>query len=331
MKRFLLIIVCFFGIPLLALLGVYLWTDPFKTLRPFNINDVDNTNREYQSVELLKRNYPKYHYDSYVFCSSQGSGWNTYTWKMYLPDDASPFLFQAWSETITGVYQKVAWLAAKNMPVRHAIVLIDIPGFFSTNQNPHEALSVKHYELSGESPIIYHAREYYNFIQNPKAWTRAVVKQVHQEQIPFDSDTITNDFFRNNRLNYFVCPPQDSLKSCTNQTRATFMAKISNASETDVVMSSPLLTPDIEPVLQQIRDIFVQQQTDYYIVIAPSYRYVHPYLNAQDLQQLNAIFGNDRVFDFTTDIELTSDYNDFFDPIHFGTILGWKMLKKMYQ
>lgn len=331
MKKFLIIFGLFWGVPLLLLLCLYCWTDPFKTLQPFDIHDVDATNREYQSVELLKRNVSTYHYNSFVFCSSQGSGLNTYTWQMYLPEGSQTFLFQAWSENITGVQQKVKWLDKNNIPIKNALVLIDIPGFFSNNQHPTDALSVKHFELSGESALMYHAREYYNFIQNPSSWIDFCRIKLHGLKQEITSDTITNDWFADNIFNYNQLPKQDSLSSCTEQTKRNFFYQIANASESDVIMEKQLITNDLKVVLQNIKTIFDKQATDYYIILTPSYRYTSPYINKQDLAILQEVFGNERVFDFTTDKELTSDYNDFFDPVHFGTILGWKMLKKIYD
>lgn len=331
MKRFIITFSLVIGIPLILLLGLYLWSDPFKTLHTFDINDIDATNREYQTVELFKRNYPTYHYNSFVFCSSQGSGLNTYTWRMYLSEQSQPFLFQAWSENITGVKQKVVWLDNQNVPIEHALILIDIPGFFSTNQHPTDALSVKHFELSDEPEWMYHTREYYNFIQRPSSWIDFTCRKLRGVKTPLGSDTISNDFFAENRFNYDVLPKQDSLCSCSEQTRRNFFLQIANVSEADVVMAEPVINHDMQEILLDIKAVFEKQQTDYYIVITPSYRYTSPYLNTNDLVILQEVFGKDRVYDFTTDNQLTSDYNDFFDPVHFGTILGWKMLKTIYE
>ena len=106
MKRFVYTILVFIAIPLILLVGLYIWTDPFRCLHDFDINDVDATNREYLSTELFLRNNPTYHYNSFIFSSSRGGGMNTYQWKQYLPEGAKPFLFQAWGESLTGIELK---------------------------------------------------------------------------------------------------------------------------------------------------------------------------------------------------------------------------------
>ena len=103
MKKFLIRIISFVGIPIVVVLIVYLITDPFKTLRPFSFQYFDGTNRDYLSSELFLRNDSIYHYNSFIFGSSRCCGFNTYHWKHYLPIGARQYLFQAWGETLTGI------------------------------------------------------------------------------------------------------------------------------------------------------------------------------------------------------------------------------------
>lgn len=330
MKKFLTIVGLFFGIPLLLLLGFYLWTDPFRTLHAFDINDVNTVNREYVSTELYLRNKDTYHYNAFVFGSSQASGLNTYTWKMYLPEGTSTFLFQGWSENITGVQQKLKWLDANGAKIEHALILIDMPGFFTPDQVAYDALSMKHYSLSDESALRYHAREYYNFIQNPSSWIDYTKQKISGYKEILPADSITNDWFAGNANDYESIPKQDSLSQCTEQTRRNFFLMNTNVSEEDVKMAPAVISDRFKQTLESIRAVLEKQHTDYYIIVTPIYRYTNPYMNPDDLRILQEVFGEDRVYDFSTKIEYTSDYNDFFDPIHFGTRLGWYMLREIY-
>lgn len=330
MKKFLTIVGLFLGMPLLLLLGLFLWTDPFRTLHVFDINDVNTVNREYVSTELYLRNKDTYHYNAFVFGSSQASGLNTYTWKMYLPEGASTFLFQSWSENITGVKQKLEWLDANGANIDHALILIDMPGFFSKNQVTYDALSMKHYALSGESAWRYHAREYYNFIQKPSSWIESTKQTILGYKQTISADSITNDWFAENVRDYESIPKQDSLSQCTEQTRKNFFLMNANVSDEDVLMASAMISERFKPTLETIRAVLEKQNTDYYIIVTPIYRFTNPYMNPEDLCTLQDVFGEDRVYDFSTRKEYTSDYNDFFDPIHFGTRLGWYMLREIY-
>ena len=55
---------------------------------------------------------------------------NTYQWKIYLPEQASPFIFQAWSETLTGIEMKMGYLDEHQVPLDYVLVMLDIPGAF---------------------------------------------------------------------------------------------------------------------------------------------------------------------------------------------------------
>jgi hypothetical protein len=330
MKKFLLVIFLTLGLPILLLMAVYVWTDPFCNLRGFDINNVDATNREYLSTELFLRNKDNYSYDSFVFASSRGGGINTYTWKMYLPEGAQPYLFQAWSETLMGIQMKMQYIQENKIPMRHALVLIDIPGTFAKKQLPSESLSIKHYLFTGQPRWVYNGIQFYNFIQSPSLWVNSIEGTLKHEKCPFTSDTITNDYDVKNKGDYAILPAQDSLKYCSNMTRQTFFDKIANKSEQDIQMAQPIITDAFVSQLRDIKLIFDQNKTDYHILITPAYCYTSQYINSADLCILQEIFGYDRVHDYSAPNELNMDYNNFSDPAHFDLHTGYIMLQDIY-
>jgi hypothetical protein len=330
MKKFLLVIFLTLGLPILLLMAVYVWTDPFCNLRGFDINNVDATNREYLSTELFLRNKDNYSYDSFVFASSRGGGINTYTWKMYLLEGAQPYLFQAWFETLMGIQMKMQYIQENKIPIRHALVLIDIPSTFAKKQLPSESLSIKHYLFTGQPRWVYNGIQFYNFIQSPSLWVNSIERTLKHEKCPFTSDTITNDYDVKNRVDYAILPAQDSLRQCSNMTRKTFFAEIANKSEQDIQMAQPIITDAFVSQLRDIKLIFDQNKTDYHILITPAYCYTSQYINSADLCILQEIFGEDRVHDYSAPNELNMDYNNFSDPAHFDLHTGYIMLQEIY-
>lgn len=331
MKRFVITILLFIAIPLILLAGVYLWTDPFRCLHDFDINDIESTNREYLSTELFLRNNPTYHYNSFIFASSRGMALNTYQWKQYLPDGAQPFLFQAWAETLTGIEQKLSYFHSHNIPVDNALILIDIPTTLDKKQLSNEAMYIKHYVFTGESRAMYNIKQYFNFIQSPSLWIKSTKKAIRKEKEAFFSDTISNDFDNTNYLAYMECPPQDSLNICSELTRRSFIEKVERMRVKEVIVSEPLITPQLEWQLIHIRSILDEKHTDYHIVITPAYCYTNPSLNPEDLEVLNRIFGEERVHDYTGENEWTIDYNNFLDPNHFGKCIGYRIIEDIYK
>ena len=318
------------GLPILLLLAIYLYTDPFCTIRDFDLSHVDETNREYQSMELFLRNKDKYHYDSFVFASSRGTGINTYTWKMYLPDEAQQYLFQAWSETLTGVELKLKYLHENGIPIRNALVIIDIPGTFVENQLPHESLTLKHYLFTGLPKWVYNGIHFCNFIQKSSLWLEAIKDRIRHVSHPFTSDTITNDTHINNKDNYAFLPLQDSMMSTTNEVRQNFFARIANRSIDDIQMSPKLINDEFAYQLRNIKSIFDEHNTNYQIIIAPGYCYTTQYINTADLTILEDVFGKQMVHDYSAPNDLNMDYNNFVDPGHFDLHMGFIMLQEIY-
>lgn len=329
MKKFLLTIFATIGIPVIIILGVFLYTDPFRTLHTFNISDIDATNREYLSTELFKRNVNKYNYNSFVFSSSRGCGVNTYTWKMYLSEEAQPYLFQAWSETITGVQLKMEFLQNNNIQIDNALILIDIPSFFANNQLPYDALSMKHYIFTQTPKYIYNAILFCNFLQKPSLWIKSLKKTINNLQTYYSADTITNDWQIENSINYSIIPPLDSLKNCSEMTRNTFLNKIRHINEKP--QSRPVISEKYQKQLKQIKSILDNNNTNYQIIVTPGYYYTSIPIDSLDLSILQDIFGKKYVHDFSGENEITTNYNYFSDPGHFGLRAGFVMLQEIYD
>lgn len=332
MKRFLIRIVSFVGIPIAVLLIVYLITDPFRMLRPFSLKYFDETNRDYLSTELFLRNNPQYHYNSFIFGSSRCCGFNTYQWKHYLPAGARQYLFQAWGETLTGIEQKIDYLDKSGNSIDNAIVLFDIPGAFGENQLPKEVLSIKHYKFSGQSLLAFQSCLFFGFAQKPSKWISSIIQYSNPGIKVFSADTVSNDWNADNRnADIGIQPSKDSLKSCSATTRAVFFKEIENKTESDVKESKPLITNTFFGQLNHIKTVFDKHQTDYRIIISPAYCYNHPKINANDLKILQDIFGKDKVFDYSGKNEITADCYNFSDPNHFGLSVGWQIIEDIYN
>lgn len=332
MKRFLIRIVSFVCLPIIVLLVVYLVTDPFKTLRPFSLQYFDETNRDYLSSELFLRNDPQYHYNAFIFGSSRCCGFNTYHWKHYLPGDARPYMFQAWSESLTGIEQKINYIDKNGNDIAHAIVMLDIPGSFSEEQLSKKVLSIKHYQFSGQSKLAFQAILFSGFMLKPSKWISSITESFRPAQMVFPTDTVSNDWGRENRYaDIAVQPQKDCLSDCSAISKASFLKQIENLSDADLQVNEPLIDKTFQHQLMHIKEVFDRHHTDYRIVISPAYCYTHPAINPNDLSLLREIFGNDRVFDYSGKNEITVDYNNFSDPDHFGPCVGWQIIKDMYN
>lgn len=332
MGKFLKRIILLVAIPILLLLCLYLLTDPFKMLKPFSLQYFDATNRDYLSTELFLRNYPTQKYDSYIFGSSRGCGINTYHWLKYLPEGSRQYMFQAWSETLTGMEQKITYIDAVDGEINNAILLIDIPGTFKEPQLSKEALSIKDYKMSGQSVFAYHSILFLDFLQKPSLWCESLVDWLKKDCPNITFDTISNDWgVGNSLINVAYMPSKDSLCNCSTISRNAFLNEISMKTEADIVGSRPLITAEFREQLFQIKNVFDKHHTDYRILITPAYCYTNPTINSEDLTVLNDIFGEDRVFNYSGKNALTTDCYNFSDPNHFGLSVGWQIIEDIYN
>lgn len=318
--------------PLLLLAAIYFIADPYKTLHPFSLTYFDNTNRDYLSSELFITNYPEQAYDSYIFGSSRGGGINTYHWKKYLPEGSSVFLFQAWSETITGIDQKISYIDEHQYSLRNALVLIDIPGSFAKSQLPTEAMSIKDPRFSGQPRWVFQAILLFDFFQKPSEWVRALRNLLHPHRPYIVFDVVSNDWEKGNRnIDVDILPRQDSLRNLSRTAKAAFFKNYVDNPHAAIPSDDSEIDESLVRKMIHIRDVFQRHNTDYRIIITPGYCYQYPPISSRNLELIQSIFGAKNVFNFSERIELTSDYNNFADPNHFGLRIGWQMIEEIYN
>ena len=316
MKKFLIKTCLFFGGSIVLIIGIYFYTDTFKTIYPFELKNISTVNREYLSVELFKKNYAKHRYNSFILCSSRGCGINTYQWKQYLDKEDNQFLFQAWSETIMGTCRKLNYLDSHGVSLKNVIILIDIPSSFVKEQESYKAITIQHYDITGKSKLFYHYNMFLAYLK-PSEIFKSIKDKIlcNRESVKFD--TISNDWNNGNRDNYLTPPKQDSLVNRDNFS--------DNIVET---LSPPLIDSEKKAFLLDIQRILQKHHSKYKIVITPSYEQtkIHHY----DLQELYTIFGQQNVFDFSGKNTISTDKYNFSDINHFDLVAGWEIIETIY-
>lgn len=330
MSRFIIRLALFILIPISVLVFLYFISDPYKTLKPFSLDYFDDTNRDYISSELFLINNPSNKYDSFIFGSSRGCGINTYHWAKYLPEGSRQFLFQSWSETLTGIEQKIAYIDHLQK-IKNAIILIDIPGTFAEKQVPAEAMAIKDPVFSGHPRWKYQAILLYDFIQKPSQWLKAIKQVIHNSKPIASFDIVSNDWNQNNYKADLNTPPKkDSLNNLSKSARKDFLNDLKE-DDSRIKVAPPLIDGKMEQQLRHIKDIFDKNGTDYKIVITPGYCYSYPTVSREDLEIIENVFGKESVYNYSGKNYLTTDYNNYSDPNHFGQYVGWYIIENLYN
>lgn len=331
MSKFCKRLLLFVLIPVFGLVFLYFVSDPYRTLKPFSLDYFDTTNRDYLSSELFLANNPVYHYDSFIFGSSRGCGINTYHWANYLPEGSKQFLFQAWSETLTGIEQKIDYIDSHGYELNNALVLFDIPGTFKDNQIPTEALALKDPTISLQPRWKHQMILLFDFVQKPSQWIKAIRSLTHSSTPSITFDVVTNDWYIDNQKASLTVPPvKDSLSDLSNKAKSDFLHDLIQSDEA-IGICDPLINNELKLQLEHIRDVFERNKTDYRIVITPGYCYTFDSISPNDLIVLESIFGKNRVFDYSIKNGLNSDYNNYSDPNHFGRYVGWHIIEDIYN
>lgn len=318
MKVFLIKIFLIIFIPLFFLLGLYVIADPFKTLKPFNLKEFSTVNRDYLSSELFLKNYSKEKYNSFIFGSSRGCGINTYLWKSYLPEDASQFLFQAWGESVTGIYQKIKYLDNHNVDIKNALILIDMPGSFDRVQESTTAIGIKHYTFSGKSKLYFQYHLFKAFIK-PSLIFDSFRQLIVKPNYTIGFDTISNDWNILNKENWNKIPDQDSTLN-----KAKFKERPAIEK-----MIPKVISVENKIILEKIASVLKMKKTNYKIIITPAYDQL--LINKEDLKILQQVFGQENVYNFSGKNELTEDKYNFMDINHFDLVVGRKIIMDIYH
>ena len=318
MKTFLIKILLIIFIPLICLLGLYVISDPFKTLNPFNLREFSVVNRDYLSSELFLKNYSKEKYNSFIFGSSRGCGINTYLWRSYLPENAKQFLFQAWGESITGIYQKFQYLNNHDVDINNALILIDMPGSFDKIQESTTAIGLKHYKFSGKSELYFQYHLFKAFIK-PSLIFESFRQLIVKPNYTIGFDTISNDWNIKNKENWNKIPAQDSTLN---------KAKFKERPAIEKMMPK-VITADNKIIMNKIASILKAKKTNYKVIITPSYDQLK--INNEDFKILQQVFGVENVYNFSGKNELTEDKYNFMDINHFDLVVGRKILMEIYH
>jgi len=335
MKKYFGKLMVFAGIPVGVLIVVYLITDPFYVMKPFSLDYYYEPNRDYSSVELFMMNKNTHHYNSFIFGSCALGGINSYHWRSKLPDGAEQFVFQSWRETLTGIEDKIVWLHEHKIPIDNAIIVLDIPSTFNAEQLSSDAVVLHDPKMSRISPLRWHFDMYLNFLQKPSVWVTSIENWYIRKYIggkpKLSFDIVSNDQFARDSTDFTRMPPKDSMRDATPRLLEVLSYRIEQRGVEDQAVSPPLINAEYERQLENIKKIFDGCGTDYRVLVKPGVFYTSSRINDDDLFLLKKIFGEEYVYDYSGDNEITKDLNHFYDTEHFGLSAGWLMVENMYS
>lgn len=319
--------------PLIVVMAVYIIFDPFRVLWSHDFANYYSrsapveANRDYASLQIFLKRNPQQHYDSFMLGSSRSFPLHAATWKKFVPD-MRPFHYPAATENLYGIYRKVKFLEERKIPLRHVIIEINILNLYDISARQTYMHRLPR-ELTGESWLAFQKTflsSYFHDLFFVKYGLFLITGQV----FPFardalgswgraELDPITNDFF-------FLAEERELAEN--EEAYYVRRAAIFQRGPKDFCYSK-VIWPEQQKLLEEIREIFVQNGTDFRIMIPPAYDQICT--SAEDTATLHRIFGASNVFDFSGVNEWTADMKNFYDATHVRPLVGDKLIEAMYR
>lgn len=318
-----------FSLPFIILTAIYVITDPYMVLHKYSDYNRDyfiNKNRDYVSSEMFMKNSEKYTYDSFIFGSSTSLFIPPSLWRNYIETENTVFSFDASRERLAGIWSKVKYLDKSGVHIKNAIVNLENKTFTEFVNNV--PLYMKHYEVYPSSKLYFQYASFLNFCD-----LRFLGSLIHykiskkflpymNEFLVFESysyDTVTNEFYNHGIMDEFK---RDSVNYY--EIREENFPQRANSPVEELTK----FTPDHIKMLKEINEVFVRHNTDFRIIICPTYN--QRKFNHNDLSVLKSVFGEDKIFDFTGINRFTEEKSMFYDEFHFKKYLGKELLDSVY-
>lgn len=320
-----------FSLPFIAILVWYLISDPFMVLYnhdDYNKNFHIDKNLDFTTTEVFQKNSDEVDYDSYIFGGSTSLYTTPTDWKSHLDAKSEVFAFNASGEHITGIWSKLKYINSHDHQIKNALLVIDADATFGrfVNDNP---IFMKHFEVYPSSKLNFQYNYFLNFI-NIRYLVPLVHYSVTKKYYPYMSNTLKKEYYyydpvSNEYHNEGILEElkTDSLNYYETRKGRFGVPKGPNAE------AKQGISQEFMVMLNDIREIFAQNNTDYRILICPAYNQIR--FNGEDLNTLQTIFGSRNVFDFSGMDEFTGDKSNYYDEFHFKRYVGAEMLDIIYS
>jgi len=321
--------------PLPILLTIYFVTDPFKVIHTYHFENYYNwqhweLNRELASVENLKERLAKKDIpDSYILGSSRSFVYRCDIWESFLGGHAKAYHFDAASETLYGVYNKVKYLDRQNIKVKNILWICDAT-LFSKTENEFDVIHIKHPDISGESKYAYQAAFVkcyfinFFFFKHIDFMLTGKIKNYMRDIFAIEPGYVRTESYKNDYYyqRYDSLLKTDSLKYYVFKNEA-FDERPKEMETQNVVIESKQIE-----MLNEIKRILDKNNTKLKIVINPLYD--QKKFNPADLKSLIDVFGHTSVYDYSGKNEITESKSNYYDPDHYKPFIAQRILTDIY-
>jgi len=318
--------------PVVLLLAVYLWVDPFKVVWYYDSYYVSGAetnigyNKDYISTTNFNNRYEHEHYNSFIFGNSRSIVFTIAASKKHLPIDAKPYHFDASKESLFGLYKKLQYLDAKNVNLKNALIVID-HSLLAQDKQSEGTLFVNApqqmgYSNFGEFHYTYLKAFYsykflypyldYNVSGTIKPYMR---HELFEQQIAYEPVTneVSHTYEEQEITNGTFYTPQRMENLYKRPAKQRFY--------------KTCLTDAHKKMLTEIAAILQKHRCNYKVIISPLYD--QKKLAPTDMAYLKKVFGN-HIYDFSGINAITNNYTNYYENSHYREHVANTILDSIY-
>lgn len=324
-----------FASPLLVLLGFYLVLDPFKVIwsyesyYPTNMAGGVSLNPGFVGTQNFRNRVAEEQYNSFILGNSRSIYYPVSVWREALNEQSRCYHFDAASESLMGVWQKLKFIENEGCEIRNLLWVADANLLAKTD--------CEHWHLCETAPALNGYRNaldfhWYNFkaFINPK-FLMAYLDYLCSGQIrPYmlEENLLTEDMFCydavTNECNFQ--PLEQRIKAGTYYTPERM--KVFEGCQFADSVSPCVIGPEQQVLLDSIASLLARQNTDFQMIISPLYDQIK--LNGQDFRLLISTFGQELVHDYSGPNKWNSDYKNYYEASHYRRPVAIEILREVY-
>lgn len=323
------------AVPLAAIVAFYFIADPFRAVRPhdpaYNIGSPLPYNKAHTSVIAYLNGREKYRYDAFIFGSSRSQYFPVREWKRHLGDDASPFHFDASSETLTGIARKMRFIERQGDTIRYALIEIAPWGFGAGDNRGFSFRTPWQLEDIGKLPQweYDYLRDFmlrHRFVAIMRYYITGEARDPSPEKRVFrppnsSIDPITNEVINDSIDRLIAKSPHIFYKN------RQYLFRLLRVNRFHY--ETTRIRPREIAALAEIADIMRRHHTDYRIIIGPDAD--RNMLMPSTRAVLDSLFDSSRVHDMTLFLPAVTDTTAYYDQIHFRPHIATMMLEEVYN
>ncbi|AWH86193.1 hypothetical protein HYN59_14220 [Flavobacterium album] len=333
MKKLVILLIKFFT-PLLVIIAIYAWLDPFKVVRhydtyykPYNKVSVF-LDKDYISTANYDNRYEKEHYDSFIFGNSRSMMYQAAQWQKYIGAGSRPYHFDASNETLFGICKKIAYIDNKQEKLKNVLLVIDRQLLLQTKSNEGHLFEISPQLVNNKNFTDFHLT-FFRASLTCKFLPGYVDYKVSGTPKPYMTGNVLDDipFTYNAVINEMVMT--DTERSIAEGTFYTAeRMNVFYKRDTIQKVSEACIGIKQKQMLSEISSILKKHGTRLKIVINPLYN--QEKLNPKDIAFLKRLFGPDVVYDLSGINSITNDYRNYYENSHYRPQVANIVLKKMY-